>query len=595
MSPHDCIFWTAAPSLSETAKPAFALPHNTHRYSPPSLNRGISSRESTPFPDAQEQNEAVNSYHRLQVTFDQPPKNGQEYVFGTDPRVCDVLLGKRRGEGSISGTHFCITFDAQRRVTLRDFSRCGTAVSYDGQGKGQKRSHFTWIIFHGFEEIEVELSGTKFVFRIILAEHEECESDYLTHVDAFLAKRRTAEESGPALPPFDMLDIYSQNTTAAPTAPRSPNQGRIYILLEELGRGEFGAVNKVVDVSNGHMYAGKEFFRPGWEAEVAAMKRVSHVCFLLRLCVCSVDSLQERIVQFVDFRAKPTPLLVMEYLPLGNLQDQHNNAPFAFEEAVELLYEGLQGIDYLHSQGIAHRDIKPANILVVSRRPLSIKFTDFGLVGDLSAMKTFCGTALYAAPEIWKGSSYTSKVDIWPIGVVVLEVAYGLPKLGRGPFRARDWCKRVVQAVEDRPSDGLVDCLSTHMLQIDPEERSSAGECLGEAYEVYCSYRGLRYLRYHEAECTTPTEEASTFRLESYRLRTTGRDHLPQLVPSNESRSPYDDRSRKRQKLDLLSGADRQQTVFTERTLVETSLEEAALGLFPSVREPILTGAPSHG
>lgn len=202
------------------------------------------------------------------------------------------------------------------------------------------------------------------MFRIVLAEHEECESDYLAHVDALLEKRRTLEERGPALPPFDMLDIHSQNTTAAPTAPRSPDQGCIYIMLEDLGRGAYGVVSKVVDVSDGCMYAGKEFFWPGWERDVAAMRKVSHVR-LLRLCVRSINSLQERIIQFVDFSAEPKPLLVMEYLPLGSLYDQHRDAPIVVEEAVTLFYERLQGIDYLHTSS------RPMSLLCLAHHSAS--------------------------------------------------------------------------------------------------------------------------------------------------------------------------------------------------------------------------------
>ncbi|KAK5004953.1 hypothetical protein LTR28_008280 [Elasticomyces elasticus] len=374
-----------------------------------------------------------------------------------------------------------------------------------------------------------------------------------------------------------MLDIHSQNTTAASTAPHSPNQGRIYVLLEELGRGGFGRVYKIVDVSTGNIYAGKGFLYSGWEAEIAAMRRVSHEC----------------IVQFVDFRADPAPLLVMEYLPLGNLEDQHRDAPIAVEEAVALFYEGLQGMNYLHSQGIAHRDVKPANILVVSRPPFSIKFSDFGLAEDVSALATNCGTEMYMAPEIGKRpgkrSRYTSAVDIWSFGLVVFQFIYGLPK-----FRRKGWCKRVAKAAEDWDPDGLVDYLATHMLQIDPKKRSPASECLKKACEVY-RYQGLPYMRDREAECMTPTEKATTFQTESYRLWTTRQGKLLQQVPSDKSHSPYDDRSRKRQKLDSLSSVDGQQRVLKQRMPIKTSSEEAAPGLFVmSVREPVLTGASDY-
>lgn len=53
------------------------------------------------------------------------------------------------------------------------------------------------------------------------------------------------------MPPFNMLGIYSQETTAAPTQPLSPGRRTIYVKSEELGRGEFGRVYRVNDVSTG--------------------------------------------------------------------------------------------------------------------------------------------------------------------------------------------------------------------------------------------------------------------------------------------------------------------------------------------------------
>ncbi|KAK5141074.1 hypothetical protein LTR04_002730, partial [Oleoguttula sp. CCFEE 6159] len=449
-------------AVSDSAKAAFALSTNRDRYLPPSFD-DYSSRESTPFPNHQEESDGAGSGHRLQLAFDRPPKDIQQgFVFGTDPQLCDVLLGERRGQGSISGRHFCITLDAQGRVIVRDFSKCGTIVSYDGQARDQKRSYFTWIIFQGLEKIKVHLAGTNFKFQIKLAEHENCEPKYLEHVNTFLEERRTLEESGPAVSHLDMLDIHSRNTTAAPSEPLSPRQGPIYLLHEELGRGEFGRVYKVIN---------------------------------------------KRIVQFVDFRDEPSPLLVMEYLTFGNLQEQHRDTPIAIGEAVALLCQGLQGLEYLHSRGFAHRDIKPANILVASRVPFSIKLADFGLAKDVSALKTCCGTYLYTAPEIWKGSGYTSAVDIWSLGVVVFEFAYGLPKPERGSFHARDWDERLMGAVMDWDPDDLIGLLAARVLKVTYQERLSASDCLKEVSSFHPAGFPMQEL---EVRVTTPTEKMSS-------------------------------------------------------------------------------------
>lgn len=125
------------------------------------------------------------------------------------------------------------------------------------------------------------------------------------------------------------------------------------------------------------------------------------------------------------------PLLVMEYLPLGNLAFQDRKSRITEEEIIGILCQGLQVLDYLHSQRIVHRDIKPENILIKSRKPFLLKFVDFGFARNGSLLEKFCGTDSYAAPEIWKRNTYTSAVDIWSLAVVVFEYGYGLPTLTR--------------------------------------------------------------------------------------------------------------------------------------------------------------------
>ena len=93
-----------------------------------------------------------------------------------------------------------------------------------------------------------------------------------------------------------------------------------------------------------------------------------------------------------------------------------------------ILRQALQALAYLHNEkNITHRDIKPENILIQSRIPtLFIKLCDFGISTRASALKTYCGTGLYTAAEIFTGS-YTKSVDIWVMGVLGYQYIKGLP------------------------------------------------------------------------------------------------------------------------------------------------------------------------
>ena len=61
-------------------------------------------------------------------------------------------------------------------------------------------------------------------------------------------------------------------------------------------------------------------------------------------------------------------------------------------------------LKYLHGLNTVHRDIKPDNILFANHNPYVFKLSDFGLsriVTKQDEMRTFCGTILYCAPEIY--------------------------------------------------------------------------------------------------------------------------------------------------------------------------------------------------
>ena len=209
-------------------------------------------------------------------------------------------------------------------------------------------------------------------------------------------------------------------------------------------------------------------------------------------------------MKFVNYSEEQQPLLVMEYLPLGNLACQDF---ITEEQTLQILFQGLQALDYLHSHSppLAHRDIKPANILVQSRMPFAIKLADFGLAKNDSSLKTFCGSNEYAAPEIWGRHHYTVMVDIWSLGVVVLEYAYDLPQPTR-ERKGKPWCRDIVQKAEEGEGEGdaLMDLISTKMLRIDYRHRGSASDCLEEFYRL-----GFHQIPTVDIGRTTPTEKAA--------------------------------------------------------------------------------------
>ncbi|MGH9646889.1 MAG: protein kinase domain-containing protein, partial [Bryobacteraceae bacterium] len=117
------------------------------------------------------------------------------------------------------------------------------------------------------------------------------------------------------------------------------------------------------------------------------------------------------------------PYIVMEYIEGSTLREvlasKDNKLPI--DDALRIVQQVAEALDYAHTQGVVHRDIKPANILVT--RDGQAKISDFGIAQlDLSHMTVpgrVLGTPAYMSPEQLEGDPVDGRSDLFSLGAIL--------------------------------------------------------------------------------------------------------------------------------------------------------------------------------
>ena len=174
--------------------------------------------------------------------------------------------------------------------------------------------------------------------------------------------------------------------------------------------------------------------------------------------------------------------VVMEYLEGGALTDIVTNVRMTEEQIATVCKMCLKALAYLHSQGVIHRDIKSDSILLAADG--NVKLSDFGFCAQVSAelpkRKSLVGTPYWMSPEVISRLPYGPEVDIWSLGIMVIEMVDGEPPFfNEPPLQA-------MRRIRDMPPPKLKNQKVSPQLQgflykmlvRDPAQRTSAAELL---------------------------------------------------------------------------------------------------------------------
>jgi serine/threonine protein kinase len=199
-------------------------------------------------------------------------------------------------------------------------------------------------------------------------------------------------------------------------------------VLELIGVGGMGAVYLARQIETDRMVAIKlltserasdPVFQERFLREARTLARLNH----------------PHIVSLYDVsRAGSSWCIIMEYVDGVNLRSLIEDGRLSPNEALRLIPQICDAMQYAHEQGVVHRDIKPENLLVDQNG--QIKIADFGLakiMGDrlvenvtLTDVGVRMGTAGYMAPEQFSQTKDVDhRADIYSLGIIYYEMLTG--------------------------------------------------------------------------------------------------------------------------------------------------------------------------
>lgn len=173
-------------------------------------------------------------------------------------------------------------------------------------------------------------------------------------------------------------------------------------------------------------------FKPDKEGEQVSYTGISQSA-IREMSLCS-ELKHPNVIRLVEIILEDKCIfMVFEYAEHDLLQIIHHHTqqprhPIPPATVKSIMFQLLNGCQYLHTNWVLHRDLKPANIMVTSSG--EVRIGDLGLARrfDKPLHSLFSGdkvvvTIWYRAPELILGSyHYTPAIDMWAIGCIFAEL-----------------------------------------------------------------------------------------------------------------------------------------------------------------------------
>ena len=238
-------------------------------------------------------------------------------------------------------------------------------------------------------------------------------------------------------------------------APDLKQLGR-YDLTRVLGKGAMGIVYEGMDPKLHRKVAIKTILKGHLDDEEAAKE---YSMRFMREAQAVARLNHGNIVQVYDFGEEgDVAYIVMEFIKGKELKNFFDASErFELKEAVRIMCELCDALDFAHESGIVHRDIKPANVMLDAQA--KVKLADFGVARvtdtDRTSVEktqagTMVGTPAYMSPEQITGGNIDRRTDIFSAGIILYQFLTGeKPFTGSGAWTI---AKKIIQDHPPVPS-----------------------------------------------------------------------------------------------------------------------------------------------
>ena len=272
---------------------------------------------------------------------------------------------------------------------------------------------------------------------------------------------------------LSFLKNRKSNYSRASAVSTGPMQKIIenYVLYEVVGSGQYGKVHRAINKKTNETVAIK----------VIPLSKFVEVPKLEEFTTNEIKILgridNPNVIKFIEMlKTANNMYLVYEFCEGGTLENilsvrEHLPEP----EGLKIFQHLLNACRALYKEFILHRDIKPSNILIHKG---VIKVADFGFCKRLHSANeltlSMVGSPIYMAPEILKGFPYSTKADIWSLGVLLFELLFGScpyeDKTLAGLISQFD-IKQLTFPRDVNPISKSTETLLRRLLTIDPKQR----------------------------------------------------------------------------------------------------------------------------